>query len=150
MPHNKGKKVTITMKSVSDPVGETPDIIELITEGTLRELKEGGANGWEISYNDSEATGFEGAVTTVSCIGEELASMTRSGAYETKLIIEKDRRHHCSYGTQFGQFLMGISATRIINRMTENGGELYFKYTIDVNSALISENEVYMSVKLAE
>ncbi len=135
------------MKSVSSPVGELPDIVELITEGTLREITENGESGWEISYKDSEATGFAGAVTTVSCIGESHASMTRDGAYETRLVIEKNRRHHCSYGTEYGQLLMGIYTTRIINRMTENGGELYFKYTIDLNSALISENEVYMNVK---
>ena len=31
--------------------------------------------------------------------------------------------------------------------MTENGGELYLKYTIDMNSALVSENEVYLDVR---
>lgn len=146
----KAKKVTITMKSISDTAGGAPDVMELITEGTLRPVMLGKAQGWEISYNDSEATGFAGSVTTVSCIGEELASMTRNGAANARLIIEKDRRHHCHYGTEYGEMLLGISASRIVNNMTEDGGDMYFKYTIDVNSALVSENEIYLNVKVSE
>ena len=117
----KAKKVTITMKSISDTAGGAPDV-----------------------------TGFAGSVTTVSCIGEELASMTRNGAANARLIIEKDRRHHCHYGTEYGEMLLGISASRIVNNMTEDGGDMYFKYTIDVNSALVSENEIYLNVKVSE
>lgn len=140
------KKVKITMKSVSTPAGENPDIMELITDGTLRPVESDGVQGWEISYADSEATGFAGSTTTVSCYGEELASMVRSGSAESNLIIEKERKHHCHYGTEYGSMMIGIYTHRIINRMTEDGGEIYFKYTIDVNSVLISDNEVYMLV----
>ena len=142
----KAKKVTITMKSISDTAGGAPDVMELITEGTLRPVTLGKADGWEISYEDSEATGFAGSTTTVTCIGNELASMRRSGSADSHLVIEKDRRHHCHYGTEYGDMLLGISASRIINRLSEEGGVLYFKYTIDINSAFVSENEIYFEV----
>ncbi|MCI7767329.1 MAG: DUF1934 domain-containing protein [Oscillospiraceae bacterium] len=146
MAPSKAKKVTITVKSVSDTKNGLPDVMELITQGTYKPVKLGNANGWEISYEDSEATGFAGSTTTVSCIGDTLASMTRSGSADAHLVIEKDRRHHCHYGTEYGDMLLGVSASKIINRLTEDGGVLYFKYTIDVNSALISENEVYLEI----
>lgn len=146
MPSAKAKKVTITLKSISDSGHGTPDIMELITEGTFKPIKLGNADGWEISYEDSEATGFAGSTTTVTCIGDELASMRRSGSADSHLVIEKDRRHHCHYGTEYGDMLLGISASRIINRLSEEGGVLYFKYTIDINSAFVSENEIYFEV----
>ncbi|MCM1524074.1 MAG: DUF1934 domain-containing protein [Ruminococcus sp.] len=149
MKKGNKKDVMITMTSVSD-TGGIPDIIELITEGTLREVNNGSGTGWEISYADSEATGFAGSTTTVSCFGEEIASMTRCGSTDSNLIIEKNRRHHCHYGTPYGDMLLGISASRIINKMTSAGGELYFKYTIDINSALVSENEVYLNVEVRD
>ena len=62
----KAKKVTITMKSISDTAGGAPDVMELITEGTLRPVTLGKAQGWEISYNDSEATGFAGSLTAAT------------------------------------------------------------------------------------
>lgn len=146
MPSAKAKKVTITLKSISDSGHGAPDVMELITEGTYKPVKLGNADGWEISYEDSEATGFAGSTTTVTCIGNELASMRRSGSADSHLVIEKDRRHHCHYGTEYGDMLLGISASRIINRLSEEGGVLYFKYTIDINSAFVSENEIYFEV----
>lgn len=146
MPSAKAKKVTITLKSISDSGHGAPDIMELITEGTFKPIKLGNADGWEISYEDSEATGFAGSTTTVTCIGDELASMRRSGSADSHLVIEKGRRHHCHYGTEYGDMLLGISASRIINRLSEEGGVLYFKYTIDINSAFVSENEIYFEV----
>lgn len=146
MPSAKAKKVTITLKSISDSGHGAPDIMELITEGTFKPIKLGSAYGWEISYEDSEATGFAGSTTTVTCIGDELASMRRSGSADSHLVIEKDRRHHCHYGTEYGDMLLGISASRIINRLSDEGGVLYFKYTIDINSAFVSENEIYFEV----
>lgn len=146
MSSAKAKKVTITLKSISDSGHGAPDIMELITEGTFKPIKLGNADGWEISYEDSEATGFAGSTTTVTCIGDELASMRRSGSADSHLVIEKDRRHHCHYGTEYGDMLLGISASRIINRLSEDGGVLYFKYTIDINSAFVSENEIYFEV----
>lgn len=146
MPLAKAKKVTITLKSISDSGHGAPDVMELITEGTFKPIKLGNADGWEISYEDSEATGFAGSTTTVTCIGNELASMRRSGSADSHLVIEKDRRHHCHYGTEYGDMLLGISASRIINRLSEEGGVLYFKYTIDINSAFVSENEIYFEV----
>ena len=150
MDLKNGKNIKITLKSLSTPTGEAPDVIELITEGTLRSVTDAeGRNGWEISYFDSEATGFQGSETIVSCFGEELASMIRKGSTESNLIIEKGRKHHCHYGTEYGSMMIGIYTHRIINRLSESGGELYFKYTIDVNSVLISDNEVYMEIALA-
>lgn len=134
------------MKSISDTKNGFPDIMELITQGTYKPIRVGNAQGWEISYEDTEATGFAGSTTTVSCIGDYLASMTRTGSADAHLVIEKDRRHHCHYGTEYGDMLLGVSASRIINHLSENGGALYFKYTIDVNSAFISENEVYFEI----
>ena len=94
MSSAKAKKVTITLKSISDSGHGAPDIMELITEGTFKPIKLGNADGWEISYEDSEATGFAGSTTTVTCIGDELASMRRSGSADSHLVIEKDRRNH--------------------------------------------------------
>lgn len=41
----KAKKVTITMKSISDTAGGAPDVMELITEGTLRPVTLGKVQG---------------------------------------------------------------------------------------------------------
>ena len=142
------KQVTITIKSICNTGDGSPDVIELITSGKMRKVDKEGFSGWQLSYDDSESTGFAESSTVVTCFGNTLASLDRLGSCESHLILEPENKHHCHYGTEYGSMLMGIYTHRIINRLDENGGELYFKYTIDINSAFISDNEFYMNVEL--
>jgi uncharacterized beta-barrel protein YwiB (DUF1934 family) len=138
---NDLKNVMITMKSVQLVDRERSEV-ELISEGTYRSID----GGYEITYEESEATGFEGSTTVMSCLGNDYASMTRKGSAPSELIIEIGKKHHCHYGTPYGDFIVGVYAKKIENDLDENGGTLYFKYTLDVNSSYISDNEVYVTV----
>lgn len=135
------KKVLIKLKSVQLSEGDRSEI-ELVTEGLYKKVN----GGFEVGYDETEATGFEGSHTTISCIGENYASLIREGKLCSKLVIEKDKKHHAYYDTPYGGFMVGIYADKINNKLDDGGGELYFKYTVDVNSSLVSENEVFISV----
>ena len=43
--------------------------------------------------------------------------------------------------------MIGISTVAMRNAMTSGGGELYVRYTIDVNAGLMLENEITINVK---
>lgn len=43
--------------------------------------------------------------------------------------------------------MIGISTVDMRNGMTSDGGELYVRYTIDVNAGLMLENEITIHVK---
>ena len=45
---------------------------------------------------------------------------------------------------------VGVFGEEIENTLTENGGKLFMKYSLDINSGLISENEIEISVKAAK
>ncbi|MGN0665906.1 MAG: DUF1934 domain-containing protein [Huintestinicola sp.] len=144
---NKGKSVTITMHSKS-AAGGAPDEIELITTGIMKKVTRDGVSGFQIAYDDTEATGFAGSRTIVSCFGDSLATMERTGQAESSLTIEHGKKHHCHYGTPYGDMLLGVFTHRIKNDLGDDGGELFLKYTIDINSAFVSDNEVHISVKV--
>ena len=74
--------------------------------------------------------------------------MTRTGKYNTELIIEKDRRHTCFYETPYGELMMGVYTKNMFTDMNENGGTLRFSYTIDFNNDLASENDLTVSVNV--
>lgn len=135
------KPVMIKMKSVQNTGGESTEV-ELITEGTLS--FESGR--YTISYKDSEATGFEDSVTSVILEKQELASVIRVGNAPSNLVLEKNKKHHCHYGTPYGDMMVGIFAHNITNELNENGGNIYLRYTIDINSSYISDNEIIMEV----
>ena len=54
------KKVILSICGKQFYEEQEPEVIELVTEGTLERLN----NGWEICYEESSLTGMEG-VTTV-------------------------------------------------------------------------------------
>lgn len=113
---------------------------ELLTEGTMEQ-----ADGkFILSYEDSDATGFEGAITTITAENDSVVSIVRTGTANSNLVIETGKKHHCLYGTPYGDITVGVFTHKIENDLSENGGKLYLKYTIDVNSAYMSDNEIYI------
>ena len=51
------------------------------------------------------------------------------------------------HGMEYGDCMIGISTVDMRNGMTSDGGELYVRYTIDVNAGLMLENEITIHVK---
>ena len=78
---------------------------------------------------------------------QDSVTMMRSGKAMSTLIIERGKKHHCHYGTEFGEFMIGISTDEIKNGLSESGGDIYLKYTLDINSSFMSENEMFINVK---
>lgn len=140
------KDVLMILKSVQS-VDDERNETELITPAVLTPLKNG---GFSIAYNETEATGFEGSKTVLSCYGNKHASICRSGAVSSNLVIDKDKKQHCYYGTPYGELMVGIYTHSIVNELNENGGNLYMKYTIDINSSYVSDNEIFVSLRPAK
>lgn len=136
------KDVFISIKGIQRVDGEE-EIVELLTEGNLYKRN----NSLYLSYDETEATGYEGSRTTLKLEDETRVTMRRRGAGTSQLIIEKGRRHQCCYGTDYGDLLIGVLGNQITSTLTEEGGSLQFKYSLDINTSLASENEVYIDVR---
>lgn len=133
--------IRMTVKQTAD--GAT-DSSELFTKGEFRE--HGGS--FFIDYDESEATGYEGSHVQLR-IGQQddTVTMTRTGKAFSSLVFENGKRHFCHYGTEYGDCMVGISTTAMRNAITPEGGEVYLRYTIDVNSGLMLTNEITINVK---
>lgn len=44
---------------------------------------------------------------------------------------------------------IGIYTHSIKNNLMDDGGDLYLKYTIDINASYMSDNEIIMNIKKA-
>ncbi len=135
------KKVYISIKS-SQTVDNSKDTTELFTCGRMESTKD----GFKLYYDESEATGFDGSSVTLNVI-PDCVTVARRGKAVSTLIIERGKKHHCHYGTEFGEFMIGVSGDEIKNDLSENGGNIYLKYTLDINSSFMSENEMLINVK---
>ncbi len=136
--------VIINMKSIQSVYDEKTET-ELITKGKFYLNKD----TFYISYEDSDATGFKGSVTEIAVTENRYASIMRKGTAYSDLIIETGKKHHCRYETPYGAMNIGIYTSAIKNELSEDGGDLYMKYTIDVDASYMSDNEIILNVKKA-
>jgi len=121
-------------------------VSELTTFGTY--LKKGDKR--YISYDEYNEDVNQSVKTTLKVETDDKVTLMRNKS-SSRLILEKGRRHQCFYDVSFGNTLMlGVFANSIENNLTDDGGRLHFKYTLDIDSSITSLNEVDITVKEAE
>lgn len=128
--------ITSTVKS-----DDEEEKIEFFTVGQYEVTPDGAV----ISYEETEGIGYEDCSVSVRVSGGSI-SVERTGPAASTLSIEKNVKHHSIYGTPFGDFTMGINTYDVQNTLGEAGGRLWFKYSIDINSDFVSENEMEILV----
>ncbi len=101
------------------------------------------SQGFKIHYKET-GTGYEGCFVTLEA-DENKVTMTRTGALNSQMVIEKNVRNLSEYVTPLGVMDLGITGKEIKTDISKDGGTLIFSYTIDVNGEPMSENE--LSVK---
>ena len=125
--------------------GETGEV-QVTTLGSY--VKKGTSRYITYKEYDSEEGGRP--VTSVLKIeGGDKVTLMR-GAGSTRLVLENGKRHLCQYDTGYGQMMIGIFTSRLYSSLTDEGGKLEVRYTLDINSNLSSSNEILITVKEAE
>ena len=133
----------MTLKSIQREDGETSESV-LDTEITYDRNHDGER---VITYEESETTGMEGSQMQMRVARDGMISIVRTGTYQTHLVVQKGKKHFCHYETPFGEFAVGVSAKWVRNELTDEGGRLAMRYTVDANSTLLSDNEIHIDVR---
>lgn len=102
-----------------------------------------------LSYRETELTGMEGAVTTLSYAEDApgIVTMLRYGAVSTALVFEKGRRHRSAYETGVMPFEICTYATRVQNGLTPRGGRLELDYLIEIRGATAEHTQLTVDIK---
>lgn len=125
-------------------VDNQKDKIEITTVGYMDEDE----TSYTVHYTEEQEPPSQSVDAAVRIYKDNSAvEMTRTGAYDSCLIIERSKRNLCQYGTEYGDLLMGIMGKIIESDVDKNRGSFHFRYDIDVNGALTSQNEVQMTYK---
>ena len=106
--------------------------VQFYTEGIMTIDGQGNLS---LSYDESDLTGMEGAVTSVNFNLSEcgLVTLMRSGAYRMAMVFERGARHICTYQTPYMPIEMAVTTRKLTNTLTEDGGTLEVEYSIDAN-----------------
>lgn len=129
------KDVLINIKGIQRAGGEQ-DVTELFTQGSLYKRN----NSYYVTYSESEATGYADSHTTLKVDSKNRVILIRSGAVRSHLVIMPGERNIGHYGTEGGDLMIGVDAKAVRSTLGEDGGDLYFSYTLDVNSSFLSRN----------
>ena len=133
-------KLTIVGKQYYD--GQEPDVIELVTEGTLEHEK----NVWVITYEESDLTGLAG-VTTAFRIGPRGVVLKRTGRLQSQMIFREGVRHESLYQMEFGALMIAVQAQKIQSDLNEQGGTVDITYSIEIENAASGTVEYHLDVK---
>lgn len=136
-------KILIEIKGIQR-IDIQKEKMELTTVGTFEET----ADAYIIKYTEEQEPPTAPVNVRVKINkNEKTVEMTRSGAFNSCLMIEKSKRNLCHYGTEYGDILMGISGHTIDGEYEDEKGKFIFTYDIDINGALVSRNEVRISFR---
>lgn len=134
----------ISIKGRQKADGETGEV-ELTTVGSYI-LK---GNSKYILYKEyTEAKGKPGT-SVLKIEGNSKVTLIRGDGDNTRLILERGKRHLCQYDTGYGSMMIGVFTSRVCSELGDMGGRLELSYTLDVNSSLSSQNDIFITVREA-
>lgn len=138
------KEVLIEIKGTQKyDRGET-DVTTFTTNGTLSYEND----ILTLCYSESEMIGAKGVKTELVLENGNKMTLIRRGGMESRMTVERGRRHSCLYNTPEGDFVIGIFGETLLLETNKKGGKIYMSYTLDVNSGLLSKN--IMEIKFEE
>lgn len=132
----------ITIKSIQFD-GTERNTTEVITEGCFKKT----AEGYEIDYKETDATGFQGSNTKLLHSQGKL-QLIRTGSANSDLLIESNKKNYCLYGTPYGELTVGILGKEVNSLISSKGGKISANYVLDINSAYVGDYEIELTVKL--
>ena len=122
-------QVVLSIRGSQEYPGQTPEVLELTTDGTM-EFRDG---GWNISYQESALTGLEG-VTTTFRVEPERVILTREGTLNSQMVFQLGVDHQSLYQMPFGALLLTVRATHLFYDIVPDGGVIDLSYNINIEN----------------
>lgn len=136
------KKVTLSIEGRQTYQDQEPEIIELVTEGTM-EFRSG---GWDISYEESELTGLAG-VTTTFRVEPGKVTLTREGALNSQMMFQENVVHESLYQMPFGALMLSVKATSVFFDIVPDGGVIDLSYNIDIENTQAGVIDYHLDIR---
>ena len=122
--------------------GQEPDVIELVTEGTM----EFTGGGWDISYEETELTGMAG-VTTTFRVEPGKVTLRRTGKLRSEMVFQEGVRHESLYQLDFGALLMTVTAQQVYFDIVPDGGTIDIVYYIEIENSAAGTVDYHLDIR---
>ena len=135
------KDVLIWINSLTVSKEDTVPI-ELYTKGSY--YRKNGC--YYISYSDNDDNGLRTGKSVIKVSDGNRVSVIRASSGPS-MIIEEGTRNVCLYEIGGKEIYFGIDTEYVKNELSDSGGNLSLKYSLDVNSAPFNEVTINITVK---
>ena len=136
------RNVVLAIRGRQTYADQEPEVIELVTEGTMT-FRNG---GWDISYEESALTGLEG-VTTTFRVEPGKVTLTRTGKLRSEMVFEEGVPHDTLYQMAFGALMMTVKATFVFFDMVEDGGTIDLRYNLDIENTEAGVIDYHLDIR---
>ena len=121
---------------------QDPEVIELVTEGTIEQID----GGYCISYEESDLTGLDG-VTTEFRVEQDQIVLTRTGKINSQMVFKEGVTHDSLYQVDFGALMISVMATKISGNITAEGGVIDLVYRIEIEQTAMGTIDYHLDIK---
>lgn len=133
--------VMLSIRGRQTYLDQEPDVIELVTEGTLEYVD----GGWNICYEETELTGLQG-VNTLFRVEPDKILLSRTGRLNSQMVFQKNVRHDSLYQMEFGALMITVCANWISVNLDETGGVVDLIYNIEIEQSTAGEVDYHLTV----
>ena len=134
--------VVLSLRGTQTYDGQEPDVIELVTDGTM-EFRNG---GWDISYEETELTGLEG-VTTVFRVEPGKVTLSRTGRLNSQMVFQQGVAHESLYQMEFGALMLTVLATSVYYDIVPDGGVIDLVYNISIENTEAGVIDYHLDIR---
>ena len=136
------KSVMLSIRGMQRYPEQDPEVIELVTEGTLESYKD----GWKLKYEESDLTGLAG-VTTTFLVEPSVVTLHRNGPLTSCMEFREGIPHESLYQMEFGALMLTVCANKVSYDITENGGTIDLLYSIEIENTAAGHIEYHLDIK---
>lgn len=136
------KNVILSLEGRQYYPGQEPDVIELVTEGTMA-FRDG---GWDICYEESDLTGLAG-VTTTFRIERGQVTLRRTGKLRSEMVFREGVPHESLYQMEFGALLITVCAKQIEVNLSDQGGNVDLVYSVEIEHGEAGLVEYHLDIR---
>ena len=135
-------KVLLSITGKQSYRDQDPDVIELVTEGTM-EFVDG---GWDISYQESDLTGLKG-VTTTFRVEPEKVTLTRTGPLRSTMEFRVGQTHDSLYELEFGALMITVTTRYLFFDILPEGGCIDLTYDIEIEKSEGGQVDYHLDIR---
>ena len=136
------RAVMLSIRGMQRYPDQNPEVIELVTEGTLEKTQD----GWTLKYEESDLTGLAGVTTTFQ-VQPSVVTLTRTGPLTSRMEFREGIPHESLYQMEFGALMLTVCANKVRYNITENGGTIDLLYSIEIENTAAGHIEYHLDIQ---